>query len=129
MQKNYNYTDLTYRYYPWITYDNPYTITYDTKFTTTNCSNNLSDCKTSFFNCNLNKDETGRIEKGSESNQSFVNDNTSFEYLSFHNITYNLKPVSQKPVEISEIKRYCKCGYRIRKNSWKFCPKCSSKIE
>jgi len=73
--------------------------------------------------------ETGRVEKGGKSDQVFEQVNLDFESTPFHSISYDMKPLSTKPVNMSEIKRYCtSCGYRIRKTSWKYCPKCSSEI-
>jgi hypothetical protein len=77
-----------------------------------------------------NKVETGRIEKGPESNQNLTKVDVEFESNPFHVITYQLKPNSHKPVEIVEIRNYCvKCGYRLRKNNWKYCPSCGTKTE
>jgi len=72
--------------------------------------------------------ETGRIETGEESVQGLNTVDAQFESTPFHTITYQMKPDSHKPQEISEVRNYCKCGYRVRKNSWKFCPKCSEKL-
>lgn len=75
------------------------------------------------------KVETGRIEKGPESNQDLKTVDVEFDLTPFHTINYLLKPNSQKPTEITEVRQYCtKCAYRIRKQSWKFCPKCSFEI-
>lgn len=70
--------------------------------------------------------ETGRIEKGSESEQEMKIVDMQFESHAFHTIKYQLKPTSQLNIDVSEIRNYCsRCGYRLRKNSWRFCPKCS----
>lgn len=76
---------------------------------------------------NSNSDiETGRVEKGPESNQDLKIVDANFESYAFHTITYQLKPNSHKPQNITEIRNYCtKCGYRLRKNNWKFCPSCA----
>ena len=77
----------------------------------------------------LNVLETGRIEKGPESSQDLKTVDVDFESNPFHIITYQLKPNSQRPTEITEIRNYCtKCAYRVRKSSWNFCPKCSEKL-
>ena len=39
--------------------------------------------------------ETGRVEKGSHSDQEFNYVNKSFEYIAFHTVEYKLLPVSQ----------------------------------
>jgi hypothetical protein len=73
--------------------------------------------------------ETGRIEKGENSSQEIKSVNAQFETYPFHTINYYLKPNSLKPQTITEIKQYCThCGYRLRKNTWLYCPKCSEKI-
>jgi len=73
--------------------------------------------------------ETGRVEKGEESKQDFESVDTKFETTAFHTINYTLKPESTKAKNIGEIRNYCnRCGYRIRKKSWNFCPKCSLEL-
>lgn len=82
------------------------------------------------MNTRSKKIETGRIESGPKSNQELKTVDVDFESSSFHTITYQLKPNSQKPVDIQEVRNYCsKCGYRIRKSSWVYCPSCSQKID
>ncbi|MDT8337194.1 MAG: zinc ribbon domain-containing protein [Candidatus Izemoplasmatales bacterium] len=81
---------------------------------------------------NLNKslEETGRVEKGDESNQNLNLVDIEFESRAFHSVHYNLKPTSTKGyTRATEIRNYCpECGYRIRKETWKFCPKCGEKL-
>lgn len=73
--------------------------------------------------------ETGRIEKGSESEQELKTVDDVFDTTSFHAITYQMKPNSTKLKTVSEVRNYCThCGYRLRKKSWSFCPKCGGKI-
>jgi hypothetical protein len=73
--------------------------------------------------------ETGRIEKGESSEQSFSTTNGNFSYFPTTTISYRLLPTSAKPVETSEIRNYCTgCGSRIKKSSWKFCPSCGEKF-
>lgn len=84
----------------------------------------------SYTNTSIVSNETGRIEKGGESKQSFTNDNSNFN--SFYNNIYVFKilPYSKKPIEVSEIRNYCSCcGIRIKSSNWKFCPKCGTKVE
>lgn len=90
------------------------------------CCSNLKGVKTR----SLKKEsiETGRIEKGPESNQNLTHVDMNFETYPFHTITYQLKPNSEKTNEVTEIRNYCsKCHYRIRKSSWNYCPKCGLK--
>lgn len=73
--------------------------------------------------------ETGRIEKGEKSDQSFTTTNGNFNYFPSTTISYRLLPTSQKPIETSEIRNYCTgCGSRIKKGGWKFCPSCGEKL-
>lgn len=74
--------------------------------------------------------ETGRVEKGGSSDQSFGNYYGNFESWYFTQIEYRLMPESQRPVEMKNIRQYCSgCGVRIRKASWKFCPSCGAKMD
>jgi hypothetical protein len=73
--------------------------------------------------------ETGRVEKGSHSDQEFNYVNKSFEYIAFHTVEYKLIPVSQKINTVADInvKRYCtNCGSKLGKTD-KFCANCGKK--
>ena len=73
--------------------------------------------------------ETGRIEQGKSSAQSFSTANGTFNSYASSTETIKLLPASQKPVETSEIRNYCTdCGTRAKKTGWKFCPSCGSKF-
>jgi len=73
--------------------------------------------------------ETGRIEKGSNSNQNFTYDSTTFNTWWSWSSDWKILPSSQKPVVQEDIKVYCtKCGTKRRKSSDKFCPKCGTKF-
>jgi hypothetical protein len=68
--------------------------------------------------------ETGRIEKGSNSNQSFTYDSTTFNTWHSWSSEWKILPTSQKPIVQEDLKVYCtKCGTKRRKPSDKFCPK------
>ena len=73
--------------------------------------------------------ETGRVEKGEESNQNFKQISVEFETTPYHTISYKLLPISQKEtITTQEIRMYCTaCSYRKRKPTWKFCPACGEK--
>ena len=91
----------------------------------------LGDTTKSFTpqNQTYEKLETGRVEKGEESNQDFETIDTKFQSTPFHTISYMLKPESTKQQNIGEIRNYCpNCSYRIRKKSWNYCPKCSEEL-
>lgn len=73
--------------------------------------------------------ETGRVEKGERSDQTFSHDSTSFNYYLSSKVEIKVLPESQKPVEVNEIRNYCtECGTRMKAKSWKFCPTCGTKI-
>lgn len=79
---------------------------------------------------NLNEVETGRIEAGNASGQSFDTYHGTFEYYSFANSEYQILPMSMQPVEASKIRQYCPgCRNRIRKSSWKYCPSCGESLD
>ena len=98
---------------------------------TNSISSNLSDFKYSTTNNLVNPDliETGRIEKGEKSEQSFGRDNGTYSTIWAYSSEYKILPKSAKPMEVSEIRSYCtKCGTRMKKKSWKFCPNCGQSI-
>ena len=69
--------------------------------------------------------ETGRADVGESSDQTFIQDSSSYAsyYASF--VTLQIMPESSKPVESFAIRNYCStCGIRIKSPSWKFCPSC-----
>lgn len=72
--------------------------------------------------------ETGRIEKGAKSDQSFGTDYSDYSCFYATNIKWKILPLSVKPVNpVSDIKEYCtSCGYRNRGHN--YCPKCGSKF-
>jgi hypothetical protein len=74
--------------------------------------------------------ETGRIEGGKKSDQSFDDDCGVYSsWVSFTD-TYKILPNSNKSLEISEIRSYCtECGTRVKKANWKFCPTCGEVIK
>ena len=89
---------------------------------------------TSLYSSNINETtkgslETGRVEKGKSSNQSFDTDYGSYNSWSFEKVDIKMLPLSAKPVESGEIRNYCTgCGTRVKKATWKFCPSCGEKL-
>ena len=72
--------------------------------------------------------ETGRVEKGSSSNQNFTYDSTSF--LSYPSWTseWKILPTSQKMLVKEDLQVFCtQCGIKRKKDSHKFCPSCGAK--
>lgn len=73
--------------------------------------------------------ETGRIEKGSNSNQSFVYDNTTFNSWHTWKTTWKILPDSERPLVSEDLAVFCtKCGMKRRKSSHKFCPNCGTEF-
>ena len=73
--------------------------------------------------------ETGRVEKGSESNQKLTTVSKEFDYFPFHTVEYKLLPISQKinTVDDVQVKVYCtNCGAKLGKGH-KFCGQCGTK--
>lgn len=74
--------------------------------------------------------ETGRVEKGGSSNQEFTSVNMDFNSYPSSYSTWRLMPMSEKPVEASEVNvLYCtNCGSKRKKDNHKFCPHCGTKF-
>jgi hypothetical protein len=74
--------------------------------------------------------ETGRVEKGSYSEQKVVTVDKTFDYFAFHTIEYKMLPISQKinTVEDINVKVYCtNCGAKLGKGH-KYCSQCATKV-
>lgn len=119
----------------------------------TNC--NYVDTMYDYSSQKLSKRiETGRIERGGNSNQHFTpisfDTGEPFYKIKFKLLPFSLKPVKKKLYDSETIKRvfngdnsatyirtesaireYCKCGYRISrgKGAWNNCPMCGRKIK
>lgn len=99
----------------------------------TSNSNKLSQSD-NMYNCSCSLDnqkfeETGRIEKGSISDQSFTYDNTCFNSWYNWKTTWKILPKSKKPIYREDIKVFCtNCGARRKKSSHKFCPNCGNRF-
>jgi hypothetical protein len=73
--------------------------------------------------------ETGRVEKGSNSNQSFTYDSTSFNSYPFATNSWKIKPQSTKSLVREDLVTYCtECGSKRKKDTHKFCPHCGTKF-
>jgi hypothetical protein len=73
--------------------------------------------------------ETGRVEKGSDSNQTFKYVNKTFDFSPFHTVEYKMLPISQK-INIAQdinVKVYCtQCGHKLGRTD-RFCSSCGKK--
>ena len=105
------------------------------------CANNLADvqtCLTAAVNaCDIQckaettarKMETGRVEHGGHSDQSFNQVYQEFELFPYHSEEVKILPMSQKPVRPDDLKRrFCPyCGKKI-KEGFIYCPNCGKKL-
>ncbi len=95
--------------------------------------NFLNSSSSTIINCsteNAGSLETGRVQQGENSAQSLEDGFGSFNAWASHTSNYQILPISQLPVEPSEMRNYCgNCGTRIRKSTWKFCPNCGEVLE
>lgn len=75
--------------------------------------------------------ETGRVEKGSQSNQNFQTVNKKFHNFITNVVEFHIKPTSQMHVDVKDINkmgRYCtKCG-RKGKPADNFCAGCGNRF-
>ena len=73
--------------------------------------------------------ETGRVEKGSDSNQSFTYDSSSFNSYPSTTNWWKIKPKSTQVVTKEDLVTYCtECGSKRKKDTHKFCPHCGTKF-
>ena len=109
----------------WTT-DSPHVIYSDT------CTSNLGIIgKCAMYSAELESKptvETGKVEMGDSSKQEFQISMQQFNTWPINTVEYQILPESIRAVTVNEIKEYCaSCGYRVRKQSWAFCPKCGFK--
>jgi hypothetical protein len=74
--------------------------------------------------------ETGRVEKGSNSDQKIQQIEMDFEYYPFHTIVAKLLPISQKISTSKDlnVRQYCtSCGHKATKGD-RFCSSCGTKM-
>lgn len=73
--------------------------------------------------------ETGRIEKGSTSDQKFTYDQSTFNSYYSWSSEWEIKPISTKPIMKEDLVIYCtECGSKRKKDTHKFCPQCGTKF-
>jgi len=73
--------------------------------------------------------ETGRVEKGSNSDQSFTYDSSSFNSYPSTTNWWKIKPKSTQVVTKEDLVTYCtECGSKRKKDTHKFCPQCGTKF-
>ena len=73
--------------------------------------------------------ETGRVEQGSSSNQSFKTVSKEFNAWAVSTSVWKILPESQKPIEKTDLINKCpRCSTKLKKSSWKFCPECGNEL-
>jgi hypothetical protein len=72
--------------------------------------------------------ETGRVEKGGSSDQSFKTVDKTFNHYTCSTSIWKILPVSQQVFEKQDLKVYCvNCGTKKKRGSHLFCPHCGEK--
>ena len=113
---------------------------YGVTFTTSNTVINSADANINLTSLNTSNDtvnrpltkksksiETGRVEKGSSSNQEFNSVSKNFNSWTVSTSVWKLLPESQRPVEKRDLIEKCpRCSTKVKKSSWKFCPECGT---
>ena len=108
---------------------------------TNNCSNKESVKYSNMLDSTLNslkesiekqreEKETGKIEKGSNSNQVLINSSRTFSDYINNTVRIKILPESEKVYTSNDIKHrmYCsECGNRVKEND-KFCASCGTKL-
>jgi len=115
---------------------------YGVTFTTSNTVINSADANINLTSLNTSNDtvnrpltkksksiETGRVEKGSSSNQEFNSVSKNFNSWTVSTSVWKLLSESQRPVEMRDLIEKCpKCSTKLKKSSWKFCPECGHQL-
>lgn len=75
------------------------------------------------------KTETGRVEQGSHSEQTFTKVNKKFHSFPMTTVEYQIKPTSTQPKNVVQVlSKYCTgCGKKA-KSANKFCSNCGTKL-
>jgi predicted RNA-binding Zn-ribbon protein involved in translation (DUF1610 family) len=92
----------------------------NTYYTNTLGIDNIS-CSTS------KKIETGRVEMGDASNQSFGTSYEIFNPWSSWVSEWKILPYSSKDLTTDDLVKKCGCGHKIKSN-YKFCPQCGNQV-
>jgi len=115
---------------------------YGVTFTTSNTVINSADANINLTSLNTSNDtvsrrltkksksiETGRVEKGSSSNQEFKSVSKNFNSWTTSTSVWKILPESQRPLEKIDLIEKCpKCSTKLKKSSWKFCPECGHQL-
>jgi len=97
--------------------------------TTPNCSYNTNNVFRKEKTSEVRHLETGRVEKGSNSNQTFTYDSSSFNSYPTKTNWWKIKPNSTKVLVREDLVVYCtECGSKRKKDNHRFCPHCGTKF-
>jgi len=123
------YTDWTFtpNYTTYDYYNTPIGRTNYSTFELT--TSNVTNVNASLSTNEVPEIETGKIERGETSNQSFITVNKEFNHYTYNVVEYRILPNSQKVLTKQDIvvKKYCcECGTKQKKTN-KFCPTCGTK--
>lgn len=101
---------------------------YDTRITCSSSTNAVYT--TSTTKATMDSIETGRVEKGNVSDQSFTNFYGDFEWFAFYTEYLQILPLSQKEyLSKKDLQRKCQsCGKRIKNDQDTFCSRCGNKL-
>jgi len=88
-----------------------------------------SRCEVTMGMLSMDSVETGRVEKGGSSDQSFKTVDKTFNHYTCSTSIWKILPVSQQVFEKQDLKVYCSnCGKKRKKDSDKFCSSCGNKF-
>ena len=89
----------------------------------------MPEKKTKYLKKRSKKTETGRVEQGSHSEQTFTTVNKKFLSWPMRTIEYQIKPTSTQPQSIKQVlTKYCTgCGKKSKPAN-KFCSNCGTKL-
>jgi hypothetical protein len=130
-----DYSPITYTY----TTGSPYfgdNMTYNTaeiynSLYTTSSLNSVNSALPLKRKLSTKSTETGRVEKGSQSNQNFQTVNKKFYHFTTNVVEFHIKPKSQMHFDIKDINKmnkYCtKCGRKSKQND-NFCSGCGNRF-
>jgi hypothetical protein len=107
---------------------NDHGITFSTNSLNTSSTFTSSSSQPVLSSLSTKSIETGRVEKGEKSNQSFTNSYEQFNSYTSHQISFKIKPLSGKNKTSQDIRQYCEeCGTKVKSN-YKFCPTCGNDL-
>lgn len=131
------WTSNPYRKSHWYEYDtNFYSVCNDSL--TFSCTNNGTTAINNSVSYDSNRNgfrgvenntlKTGRIEKGSKSDQEFSYDYSNFASTPSYTYEWTILPSSTKAIVKEDIVYYCSGFGRIKRANERYCPSCGTKL-